>query len=192
MLCIIIYRNIDSESLPHFLNKSLTYFCKTGEKRDGTDVIYIWQYNPRIKAVLAAIIGGCASERLGWVSGTVCLHRAAAVADQLCAVTITGPADLSCSQQSAVEWAREGAHGRSVWSALRSVLLLPFGYFRSFVFVSLFFIFIMIIISNDLFVSLDFWINLFKDPLRKSVVNERVFNLCKLLFSVSYLCYFKF
>lgn len=133
----IIYRNIDSESLPHFLNKSLTYFCKTGEKRDGTDVIYISQYNPRIKAVLAAIIGGCASERLGWVSGTVCLHRAAAVADQLCAVTITGPADLSCSRQSAVEW----AHGRSLWNALRSVLLLPFGYFRSFVFVSLFFYF---------------------------------------------------
>lgn len=103
MLRIIIYRNIDSESLPHFLNKSLTYFYKTGEKRDGTDVIYISQYNPRIKAVLASIIGGCVSERLGWVSGTVCLHRAAAVADQLCAVTITGPADLSCSQQSAVE-----------------------------------------------------------------------------------------
>lgn len=169
MLRIIIYRNIDSESLPHFLNKSLTYFCKTGEKRDGTDVIYISQYNPRIKAVLAAIIGGCASERLGWVSGTVCLHRAAAaVADQLCAVTITGPADLSCSQQSAVEWARERRARSVVVERSPVCVVVAVWILQELCFCEFFIFFIMVIIkSNDLFVSLDCWINLFKDPLRK-------------------------
>lgn len=139
MLRLVLYHNIDSESLPHFLNKSLTHFCGTGEKRDGTDVIYISQYNPRIKAVLAAIIGGCASERLGWVSGTVCLHRAAA--DQLCAATIAGPADQLISAAASSQLLSEfekGAYSRSVCGALRSVLLLPFGYIWSFVFVSLF------------------------------------------------------